>query len=267
MLLISPASLFISTFFLSTASIAAPTRAHCRCTIVSDTAPLSQHTPSSAHWTPSEPLPSPSVPDVCGNLGLELESFRHSQPSLFDSYIYPNGHSKPSPASDAQQPISTTVLLDLAARYGFQNTHLEDEQEPRPTSRPHERIVCHSEPEPFSAYQDSFVTLWALHVIVALAIFACAAEGVHLGMRWMNRRNDANHNHISEKPKSRLRLTGAEKLLCAFPPSVYPNSMFSPGVEKKTQAYLDFVVKAPCEKREFIAYDDEEDDEANWPVM
>lgn len=86
----------------------------------------------------------------------------------------------------SQRPFTTTttfttLTLDRAAA---QDPSPELEKEPRPTTRPHERIVCYLEPEPFSAYQDSFVTLWALHIIVAVAILACAAEGVQMGMRW-----------------------------------------------------------------------------------
>lgn len=85
----------------------------------------------------------------------------------------------------------------------------------------------------------------------------------------INRAKDGNYNHSHSpgKLESKLRLTGAERLLCAFPQNEDANLMFSPGLEKKTQAYLNFVAKPPSEKCEFIAYDDEDDDEANRPVM
>lgn len=57
--------------------------------------------------------------------------------------------------------------------------------EPRPTARSQQqRIVCRSEAEPFDVYQGSFMNLWALQLVLGFAVFACAAEGIHLGMRW-----------------------------------------------------------------------------------
>jgi hypothetical protein len=49
-----------------------------------------------------------------------------------------------------------------------------------PTERPREIIICHPEPETFSAYKDSKLTLIALNVIVVMVIFACIVEGIIL---------------------------------------------------------------------------------------
>lgn len=133
----------------------------------------------------------------------------------------------------------------------------------------HERIVCYSEPEAFSAYSDSCVTLWALQIIVAITILACVAEGIHLGMRWFSGSSAASvEDDSSEKA---LRLPGAERLLLAIPAQVSEKEdVFSPGADKKMKAYQAtryFVVKSSSGRREFIAYDSEDDDEANRPVM
>lgn len=142
-------------------------------------------------------------------------------------------------------------------------------REPRPTSRPSERIVCYSEPETFTAYNDSCLTLWALQIIVAITIMACVAEGIHLGMRWYSgSSNDVEEEVSAEKA---LRLPGGERLLLAIPAQVSEkDAVFSPGADKKLKAYEAtryFVVKSSSGRREFIAYDSEDDDEANRPVM
>lgn len=142
-------------------------------------------------------------------------------------------------------------------------------KEPRPTSPPSERIVCYSEPETFSAYNDSCLTLWALQIIVALTILACVGEAIHLGMRWYSDPSSEEAQISSEKA---LRLPGSERLLLAVPAqaSSEKDDILSPGAEKKTRAYEAtryFVVKSSSGRREFIAYDSEDDDEANRPVM
>jgi hypothetical protein len=81
------------------------------------------------------------------------------------------------------------------------------------------------------------------------------------------------HADATTSEKSALRLPGAEKLLLAVPP--HPcfsdrNSTASPGAEKKLRAYETakyFVSQGSNGKREFIAYESEDDDEANRPVM
>lgn len=162
----STISLLASTLLLSSTT-AAPTRTHCRCTIV--TSPAPQFTPSTAHWTPTESASD----DICSNLGPELENFSHNEPDFYASYLART--EGPSSLSDVsswdQRPLSKSVLVNWS-------------KEPRPTSRPNSRIVCRAERDAFSAYQGSFTTLWILQMIVAVAILACIAEGVHLCVRW-----------------------------------------------------------------------------------
>lgn len=251
----------LTAFLLSTTSLAAPTRTqprtHCRCILVSDAFnPL--ETPSAAHWTPAswrttDPTPSSSPYrqqenlDKCATLGPELENFRQAKPDLYASYV----RDKVS----EERPLPTEVLMN---------------KEPRPTTRPNERIVCYSEPETFSAYNGSCLTLWALQIIVALTILACVAEGIHLCMNWFSAsRADSEEDEVlSEKA---LRLPGAERLLLAIPSQASEKEdVRSPGADKKTRAYEAtryFVVKSSSGRREFIAYDSDDDDESNRPVM
>ncbi|KAI4945419.1 hypothetical protein J4E86_009306 [Alternaria arbusti] len=81
--------------------------------------------------------------------------------------------------------------------------------------------------------------------------------------------NNSSPEPVSEK--SSLRLTGAERRLLAIPTGPQEaDSVFSPGAEKKLRAYETtryFVTQASSGRREFIAYDDDSDDEANRPVM
>ncbi|KAJ4362226.1 hypothetical protein N0V95_001470 [Ascochyta clinopodiicola] len=260
----------LTTLLLTTASLAAPTRTqsrtHCRCVLVSNTFnPL--ETPSAAHWTPAswkptDPTPSASpyqqTLDKCGNLGPELESFRHAKPDLYESYV--RDKISTTHDDDEETPLPTQVLMNSV---------------PRPTSHANERIVCYAEPEAFSAYSDSCLTLWALQIIVAITILACVAEAVHLGMRWFfgggaaSSSPDCEESHISSEKA--LRLPGAERLLLAIPAQACAKEdLFSPGADKKLKAYEAtryFVVKSSSGRREFIAYDSEDDDEANRPVM
>lgn len=113
----------------------------------------------------------------------------------------------------------------------------------------------------FSAYQGSFVTLAILQLIIALTILACVAEGVNMGMRWMQKRYIKSE--VQTKPA--LRLLGGERRLRAFSADQAP----SPGVEKKLRAYEDrqWVNRSPSQKHEFNAFEEDEDDEMNMPVM
>ncbi|KAI4692042.1 uncharacterized protein J4E84_003010 [Alternaria hordeiaustralica] len=245
----------VATLLLSSTTLAAPTQTHCRCEIVADmpssSVPASAaYTPSAAHWSPADPSQSPvAALNVCASLGSELQKLQHTEPELYDSYMA--GAIKDAP----QKPVPTAVLM---------NSH----EEAQSTSSPHRRIVCHAEsmlstPE----FHSSFVGLWALQMIVVVAILACVAEGLHLGKQWM--KNNSSPEPVSEK--SSLRLTGAERRLLAIPTGPQEaDSVFSPGAEKKLRAYETtryFVTQASSGRREFIAYDDDSDDEANRPVM
>jgi hypothetical protein len=263
----------VATLLLSTTTLAAPTQTHCRCEIVADmpssSVPASAaYTPSAAHWSPVNPSPSPvTAVNVCASLGSELEKLQHTEPELYDSYM--RGAIKDAP----QKPVPTAVLM---------NSH-----EQHSTSRPQRRILCHAEARlSATEFQSSFVGLWALQMIVVVAILACVAEGVQLGKRWYvchlfrldySSYADCVARMESITPsepvceKSSLRLTGAEKRLLAIPTGPQEaDSVFSPGADKKLRAYEStryFVTQASSGRREFIAYDDDSDDEANRPVM
>jgi hypothetical protein len=168
------ASLLLSTTY------AVPTRTHCRCSIVSDAPSSATYTPSSAHWSPASPSSSQiATVDICASLGPELERTQHTKPELYNSYIRP---SQVAFIDDEQRPLPTSVLMDFLSRKG--SSIEESEKEPQSTSQPQHRIVCYSEPELSSTFESSVVNLWALQIIVAVLIFVCVAEGVHLGMRW-----------------------------------------------------------------------------------
>jgi hypothetical protein len=239
MLFTSAASLFAATFLLSTTS-AAPTRTHCRCTVVADAAPAAIYTPSAAHWTPAESSPSPIASDICSNLGPELENFQHTEPDLYAAYL--SRTERPSSTNDNQRVFPSSAGEAELRKRG------ESGSEPRPTTRPRQRIVCHSELDPFTAYQTSFVTLWILQIIVAIAIMACVAEGIHLSLRWYGTPDSAM-----------VHFPGSQKLLIEVLDS-----------EKDTQtlgATPLLIVQAPNGDRVCITYEEDDDDEMNRPVM
>lgn len=171
---LSAASIFVSP------TTALPARTHCVCTIVDAT---------TAHLRPLEPsFTTPSSTrqlDICSTLGPELETFRARHPDQYSSFISESSLSTALPedptATDEEKPLSTTVLLQLAAKNGFQNLGVVLPS--APTDRPQERIVCRTEFESDAAYQDSVVTLLALQIIVGFAMLACVAEGIMLGVR------------------------------------------------------------------------------------
>jgi hypothetical protein len=252
----TPLTLLLSAFLFSTATTAAPTRTNCRCILVVET-------PSAAHWKPSDPTPSASPSaslDRCAALGPELQLLQHADPAQYAAYLFPGSK------SIIQKPLSTTALLHAADANGAQPSSVPT---PTASSQSYEKIVCSSEPDAPIAYSDN-CTLWVLQVIVACTIIACVAEAFHLAMRWFVSSRPSPAEPVCEKPKHSLRLSGSERLLCAFPAAGPELDCLSPGAEKKTKAYQSakyFIVKAPCGRREFIAYDSEDDDESNRPVM
>lgn len=166
--LLSLASLLLPAF-------SAPTRTLCRCTIVDTSKP----------WTSSIPASTSNTYDssICATLGPHLENFRHSQPDQYHTYLRNAAVEQATPTTDDDlEPLSTTVLLRLAAQNGFENLGVVLPS--APTERPREIIVCHPEPETFSAYKDSRTTLFALNVIVAMVVLACIAEVIILASDW-----------------------------------------------------------------------------------
>lgn len=117
--------------------------------------------------------------------------------------------------------------------------------------------MCHSEMDQFAEYQGSFVTLWILHVIVAVVILACIAEGVHLSLlRWYGRSDSVG--------QSVMRLPGSQNLLLEI------SSEGLSGVEEKkgwTQTTPMLIVQAPNGDRVCIKYEEDLDDEMYRPVM
>jgi hypothetical protein len=256
MLITSPTSLFLSTLLLSTTT-AAPARTHCRCSVVSN--------PSPAQQTPSAASQTPLAADVCASLGPELENFQNTNPELYSSYFPPSTQNPDE--SGKEQSIATTVWLDFASRNALKERQ-DRNTEPRPTSRPFERVVCYSESEPFTTFRSSLATLWATQIVIALAILVCLAEGAHLGMQWYAASSRTPHSHhIPEKRSGLLRLAGTEKLLLALPTIDVEASPRSPGMEKKMRAYEASPAQTPGAKREFNAYEDDSDDEMHRPVM
>ncbi|KAI8938008.1 hypothetical protein NX059_005681 [Plenodomus lindquistii] len=265
MLFSTSISVFFTATLLSTITLAAPTRTNCQCTIVSDAPSPAQYTPSTAHWMPSDPSPSSSISDACAPLGPKLDVFRLTEPGVYNTYLRLS-KVELTEEGEVLQPIPTTVLLAFAAhRQGHQKTENATE---RDSSQPAKRIVCRSAPSQLESDQDSILNLLISQIIIAVAILACAAEGIHIGIRWMNSRNKSA---IPPSERSCLRLPGGEKRLLAIPPlSTSTDMIASSDAEKKARAYATvrfFVTQASNGRREFIAYDDEDDDEANRPVM
>lgn len=166
----------IATLIIST-TLAAPTQTHCRCEIVNDIpsspAPASPaYTPSAAHWSPANTLPSPvAAMNVCASLGSKLEKLQHTEPEIYNSYMR-------GAVKDVQKPLPTSVLMS--------NPEMAEDDEAQSTSsRPQGRILCYQEVRSSpTEFHSSFVGLWALQIIVVSAVLACVAEGVHLGKRW-----------------------------------------------------------------------------------
>lgn len=243
---------------LATTALAAPTltqpRSHCRCELVS---PPALESPASAHWSPTTWSPTDPTPSAspyrrsaasCSALGPELELFRVAKPDLYESYV--------------RDKLATTSLL-----------HAPDT--PVPTAilmHGGERIRCYAAPESQPASPDACATLWGLQMIVAATILAALAEALHLALRcFWTRAEQAREQGSGAAHTLPLRLPGGERLLLAIPAAGGEKAdVFSPGADKKMRAYEAtryFVVKSSSGRREFVAYDSEDDDEANRPVM
>ncbi|KAF2643154.1 hypothetical protein P280DRAFT_477987 [Massarina eburnea CBS 473.64] len=269
---------------LSTTS-ALPSRSHCRCTIVDASKPYGFASgnpekispPSHSSYRSVNTFPSRPRHDACLTLGPELENFKHTNPKAYSDFLAHSASTEvwvdPKSASPTETessltteetPISTTVLLHMAARKGLQDLGVVLPS--MPTGRPHQRIVCRPEHvQSFKSYQDSAYMLLALQVIVAFAFLAAVVEGATLMVQWF--RFGSNNTFEVTQPlpvRPALRLSGDEKLLRAFPAT---ESVFSPGVDKKFRAYRSATWSPSSHsKKVFEAWVDE-DDEANRPVM
>ncbi|KAF2477337.1 uncharacterized protein BDR25DRAFT_300297 [Lindgomyces ingoldianus] len=220
---------------------AAPTRTHCRCFVVDANKP----------WSPSAILHDTSRQlDTCAHMGPEIEYFRISEPEIYQTYYQHIVHeqSTATPTEDDLRPLTTTVLMELARKDLFEHQlHLDTPLPSAPTERPRERIICRSEPEPISEYHDSELTLFALGVIVVLAILACVAECINLLMGWAEQRELLR--------RSPVRLAGDEKKLRAYSSSERSPEWRCPSPE--TRVYTAYLIDTA----------DEDDDEINRPVM
>ncbi|KAF2021794.1 hypothetical protein BU24DRAFT_417417 [Aaosphaeria arxii CBS 175.79] len=201
-----PFALALSSFL--TATHAAPARTHCRCTIISPSPLLTQQETDLLSTT------SAGSADLCTNLGWELEYLRSEDPDLYSSYINPgNPEVAPTATEDVVNgPMPTTILMELAARYGDLNflgvefSGGKSSKSPSRSNGGNERIVCHGEPRFSSAYKASALGLWVLHAIVACAVLACLYEASALAFTWYTRK---------QQQGQRLQLSGDEKSLKA----------------------------------------------------
>ncbi|KAE8835325.1 hypothetical protein HRS9122_07595 [Pyrenophora teres f. teres] len=269
-----PSMRFVATSILlfTSATTAAPSRTQtqCRCEIVQEAA-APAYTPSAAHWSPSSyPSPSPSAVDVCSSLAVQLAHFQHTEPELYNVYMR---HGK--------KPVPTHVLMAGAQGSETENAVASSSSPPPPSRLQHGRIRCSAAaPKPISSdYQSSFLSLWALQIVIVVAILACIAEGIHLGIQQYHPLHLHHHHHHLLLPpttpiferSNRLRLVGSEQRLLAIPTGPHITDLVaSPGAEKKLRAYEStkyFVTRYTSGRKEFIAYDDDSDDESNRPVM
>ncbi|KAF2192326.1 hypothetical protein K469DRAFT_716848, partial [Zopfia rhizophila CBS 207.26] len=176
----------------------APTRSHCRCVVIDANKPPSS---SSALRDTSRRY------DVCAQLGPELEYFQLAEPDVYQTYFQHIIDERPTatPTEDELKPLTTTVLMELAAKNRLD--HSDIALPSAPTERPRERIICRSESEAFTEYHDSRTTLFSLGVIVVMAVLACIAECINLLMSWMESR---------QARRAPVRLSGGEKKLRAY---------------------------------------------------
>jgi hypothetical protein len=161
--------------------------------------------------------------------------------------------------NDQQQPFKTNkVSVNLAARNELGSRI--SEKEPQPIIRPNQRIVCHAEKNTYTEYQG--VTLVVLQIIVAIAIIACIAEGLHLSLSWVG---NSNTGMAGGWKSGIVSMPGSEKRMFAI------SSVGTYGTEKSEGAFEAapmLVVHAPNGDRICITYEeDDDDDEVYRPVM
>ncbi|KAF1838591.1 hypothetical protein BDW02DRAFT_627104 [Decorospora gaudefroyi] len=239
---------------LSTTTYAAPTRTRtqCRCSYVPNAPPPSPpiDTPSAAHWAPPITYPS-STPPV--SVGAQTCSEQYATSVVVSSSA--------SEAGRGQRTASSSDGRILACSW-----EVEERKETV-------RIV--------NLNRSLDENVWFLQLVILVSVVAFVAEGVHWGVRWLQQRREQQRQQQQQQQqqqqpvseKTRLRLSGAEKLLLAVPPmGSSTNPIASPGVDKKLRAYRYeatryFVTQGASGRREFIAYEEDSDDESNRPVM
>ena len=169
--------------------VAAPTRAHCRCVVVDDVAASLSATPvptpALLHWKPADLSPSAAA-------SLVPISSSNSIPIPIPYALAHALTASQCSTLAAQVQHGTTIANASANHHDPQNrVHDSDAREHSPAraalAQPQHRaetIVCYAEEAEhvsLAAIQSSFLGLW---VVVGLCVFACVAEGVHVGGRW-----------------------------------------------------------------------------------
>jgi len=197
-----------SVLLFTSAATAAPSRTQtqCRCEIVQEAA-LPVYTPSAAHWSPANPSPSPSSVDICSSLATQLEHFQHTEPELYDVYM-----------RQAKKPVPTDVLMAGATRTETKDAVASSSSLPLPSPPQQGKLRCYAAPKPSgSDFQSSFLSLWALQIVIVVSILACVAEGIHLGIQQYVFLPFLLTLHITNKPTA-----------CAPPPAHPPHHLPSP---------------------------------------
>ncbi|KAF2270838.1 hypothetical protein CC78DRAFT_573195 [Lojkania enalia] len=236
---ISPLLILSLPSSISAPVTAAPARTLCRCNIADAIAASSLHPPA---------LETSGRLDVCSKLGSELENLRRMEPELYQAYIkkqlvehQPNS----TPTEDDMRAQTTGVMMKLAANGLGSSVEKVVRAPTGRTGERRERIICHSEPEVYPAYDDSQMTLLVLQVIVALTILACIAEGITHLTDWFEHRGHRRRYIRLSGAERRLRIQSAPGVLSSF--------------GEKPQSDIPYLIR--------VGYEAKDDGEMNRPVL
>lgn len=177
---------FLTLTHLTTSLPTTPKPQQCHCYILDTYKPLLRtKTPTTT-----------SISDQCAPLGHQLENWRTTNPSIYQTFLgtvveaKPNEPRSGTPTETDLKPLATSVLLEMA-RSGRQDGggDATDTALPSaPTSLVRERIICRTvvveDQELEAEYHDSVTTLFVLGVIVVMAVLACVAELLTILMNW-----------------------------------------------------------------------------------